>query len=87
MKNIKNIEKYTSESLAAKIVSYRILKINKEEAKDAMKELLKRKISGDNFDYNSYIKEKIDLIPKPTVGTDQLNILKNTLKRIKDGNI
>lgn len=82
-----NIKEHTSESLAAKVVCYRVLKINKEAAKEAMIELESRKINGDEFDYKSYINQKIKEMPSPTVGTDQIDALKKTLRNIKDGNI
>lgn len=55
----------TSESLAAIIVTYRSLNLFKDNARDAMIELLKRKDKGDTFDFESYIEEKLKAIPKP----------------------
>ena len=81
------IDKQTSEALAAKVVSFRVLKMNKDGAKEAMIELAKRKANGDDFDYDSYIEEKIKSIPLPTVGDEQKDNLKKTMARIKNGNI
>ncbi|MFA5758026.1 MAG: hypothetical protein WC942_01415 [Clostridia bacterium] len=55
------MENKSSKSLSAIIVAYRTLGICKEHAKDSMRELMKRKLSGDSFDYESYISEKIDI--------------------------
>ncbi len=52
------IEEQTSQALAAKVVSYRILNLNKEAAIEAMQELSRREANGDNFDYDSYINKK-----------------------------
>jgi len=52
-----NILKMSSEDLAAMIVIHRALGSYKTEAKLCMIELSKRKINGDPFDYETFIKE------------------------------
>lgn len=48
--------------LAAHIVAYRFLGINKELATECMIELARRRSRGLEFDYEKYIKEKLDEI-------------------------
>lgn len=59
----------TSKTLAAIVVSYRALGMHKAEAIEAMQELAERKANGDDFDYEAWIKEKLDEVPK--VKTEQ----------------
>lgn len=65
----------TSESLAAIIITYRSLGLFKDEAKQAMIELSRRKDLGDTFDFDSYIKEKLNQVPKSVVNKDVLKLL------------
>lgn len=54
-----------SETLAAHVVVYRALKINKDIALACMKELAKRKEDGDDFDFETYIEDELAKVPKP----------------------
>jgi len=78
MKN--NQEENSSTALAAIIVSSRTLGILKKEAREAMIELMKRKESGDEFDFSSYIDEKISQMPKPELNTNILDMLNSFSK-------
>jgi hypothetical protein len=69
----------TSESLAAKILCYRLFKMFPEHAEAAMIELKRRELSGDNFDYEKYIKEKIEALPK-SEKNDFINVLEKISK-------
>jgi hypothetical protein len=60
-----SIKTSPSDALAAHVVVYRALKINKDIAIACMKELAKRKEEGDDFDYETYIEEKLAEVPKP----------------------
>ena len=82
-----SITEQSSEALAAKVVCYRILKLHKEAAKEAMVELQRRKDNGDNFNFSEYIEQKIKEIPEPSVGSEQIEVLKKTLGNIKNGNL
>lgn len=76
------ISKMTSEALAANVVAYRSLSLNKNFAKKCMTELAKRKLKGDEFDYEKFISEELNKLPKPQ-NTDYNNlfsILKNQIK-------
>jgi hypothetical protein len=57
--------KADSKALAAQVVVYRLLHINKELAKSCMEELTRRSNAGDQFDYEKYIEEKLASMPKP----------------------
>ncbi len=56
--------KKSNEQLGAIIVAYKLLGIEKDSAKLAMSELMKRKEQGSEFDYNSYIQRELDKSPK-----------------------
>jgi hypothetical protein len=56
------MDKPSSESLAAIIVTSRVLGLFSEDSKKCMSELLKRKDEGDIFDYESYISNQIKII-------------------------
>lgn len=73
-----DLESLNNETLAAIIISYRVLGLNKDKAKNAMKIILKRNENGENFDYNSYIKNNMAKIPKPYLEKSQ----KETFKKI-----
>lgn len=60
-----SIKTSSSETLAAHVVVYRALKINKDIAVACMKELAKRKDDGDDFDFETYIENKLAEVPKP----------------------
>ena len=64
MEDKEYIEKATSKTLAAHIVVYRSLGINKELSILCMEELLRRKENGDNFNYDEYILNELEQIPK-----------------------
>ncbi len=57
-------ERPSSEALASMIVAYRSLGLFKEQAKEAMAELARRQDEGDNFDYESFISQKLKEVPK-----------------------
>lgn len=67
--------KPTSKSLAAIIVAYRSLGLFKDKARDAMVELARRKVEGDDFDYETWIDDKIKELPKPDHNPELLNLL------------
>lgn len=83
-KNIIPIEEQSSQALAARVVAFRILNIGRDDAIKAMQELCSRKESGDEFDYEKYIKDKIDELPEASLGKDKLDI-KMVLKNVKSG--
>ena len=63
----------TSETLAAHVVVYRTLKLDKELALICMQELARRRLVGEEFDYETYIEEKTKTIPQMK-GIDLLGI-------------
>ena len=52
-------EKATSQILAAYIVAYRVLGFDKPFALWCMGELLRRRESGEDFNFEDYIEEKV----------------------------
>lgn len=54
----------TSETLAAYVVIYKALNMDKELALLCMKELAVRRELGQDFDYESYIEEELSKFPK-----------------------
>lgn len=71
-----SLEEIDSKTLAAHVFSYRHLGINKALAKNCMKILMIRKSSGDKFDFESYIKEKLEEAPSPSLDSKSQGILK-----------
>jgi len=55
----------SSEVLAAHIVAYKVLGLNKEFAVFCMQELANRRGKGDTFDFESYIELNVQKMPKP----------------------
>ena len=62
--------KPTSQLLATRVVLYRALGYEKEQAIDAMKELALRKQAGDEFDFEQYINDKLQEFPKTTFNSN-----------------
>jgi hypothetical protein len=58
----------TSKILASYVVVFRLLDINKELAIFSMEELDRRRIAGDDFDYESYIDEELKNSPPSKLG-------------------
>lgn len=75
MEDLKNLK---SEALAAQVVIYRMLGINKELSIKCMEELLIRKNNSDEFDYEKYIIEELNKSPK--INDQEVNMLKNLMK-------
>jgi hypothetical protein len=80
-------DKVPSDMLAAEVVVYRLLGINKDRAIAAMQELSKREAEGDDFDYQSFINEKLAMAPdRPKLGGSGLSQLGDLLKSFAGGN-
>jgi hypothetical protein len=60
----KKILNCTSETLAAYVVIYKALNIDKERAILCMQELVKRRKDGEDFDYESFIETEKEKLPK-----------------------
>lgn len=81
MKN--EIDKMSSEVLAAHVVVYRVLGMNKEFSLLCMKELVNRRKNGDDFQYEEYIDTKITEFPQPK-NMNLLNISNEIKKHINN---
>jgi hypothetical protein len=81
-----NIPTADSKDLAAHIVLYRVLGMDKEFAKLCMAELCARRDVGDNFDYENFIESEILKIPKPAPVniTSILSNIGSGIKKIKE---
>lgn len=58
------IPQASSKVLAAHVVVYRTLGIEKDFAIACMEELVRRRAAGDDFDYEVFIDEEVKKIPK-----------------------
>lgn len=58
------LEEINSQALAAHIVAYKSLGINKDFAIQCMAELGKRRAAGDDFDFEKFIEDELAKIPK-----------------------
>jgi len=65
-----------SDVLAAQVVIYRALQLNKDRAIASMEELARRKKNGETFDYESYI--KTELAKFPNIKNTTEDILKSS---------
>jgi hypothetical protein len=75
-----------SDMLAAQIVVYRLIGINRDKAVEAMQELSRREAEGDDFDYKSFIEERIALAPeRPKGNKTGLTQLGDLLKTFAGG--
>lgn len=66
----------TSEGLASIVVAYRAFGIFKNEARDAMSELILRKDRDDPFDYEKFIASELEKLPKPNIPNEVIKIMK-----------
>lgn len=69
-----------SKALAAMVVVYRHLHLEKEQAIACMEELVKRKANGDDFDYEGYISDNLKEMPSSQMGSKEKNMIMNILK-------
>jgi hypothetical protein len=75
-----NLEKNKSEDLAAQIVAYRALGINKDVALKCMEELSNRRKNGDDFNFEEYIELELKKITK--IPDSNISNLGNTVNSV-----
>jgi hypothetical protein len=73
----------SSETLAAIVVSFRILGINKDDAAKAMLILEQRRAAGDEFDYEKFIADNVAKAPKPVDHAKTFQNIKAIFSNIK----
>lgn len=59
-----NLPKQSSTKLADIVLSFRYLGLYKELSVSAMEELAKRRLDGDSFQYEKYIEDNLNNLPK-----------------------
>lgn len=79
------IKSSSDESLATRVVIYRLLGLQKSLAILCMQELEKRRLAGNTFDFNSYIQEALDQSPKPEINKKNMSLISNLLKMNNNG--
>jgi len=79
MASIKTSE---SSALAAQVIAYRAIGINKDIAIACMEELGQRRNAGDDYDFESYINEEVAKIPK-LKGTDYAKVIRGMQDNFK----
>jgi len=80
---IDEVKDADSKVLAAHVVVYRTLGINKELAKACMRELSSRK---DDFDHETFIEEKTAAMPKPK-NMDLVKVTKDIQNQVRNLNV
>ena len=70
---MKTLNDQSSEYLCALIISNRYLNLYKEESVKAMEELSSRRQKGENFDYESYIEDKLNSLPDLNIKNENIN--------------
>lgn len=80
------IPNMSSKTLAAHVVAYRSLGLFREFAVKCLKELAIRKSNGDSFDYDVFIKEELDKLPKSSIENykNVFSMVKNISSTYKD---
>ena len=82
-----NVNEISNEVLAAQVVAYRALGVQKNLAIIAMDKIKKRKNAGDVFDFDSFITSELNKIPKITESngsiSDGLSLIQQLLKNEK----
>lgn len=63
---LEEIKKASSKILAGFVVVYRTLHIFKERSILCMQELMARREAGDDFNFEEYIENEVNSMPKPT---------------------
>lgn len=66
MNDLEDIKNAPSKILAGFIIVYRTLHIFKERNILCMQELMERRNSGDDFNFEEYIENEVNSMPKPT---------------------
>jgi len=79
---IDEVSKADSKVLAAHVVIYRSLGMNKDLAKACMTELATRRKNGDDFEYEDFIDEKVAGMPKMK-NTNFLKITQNIQSHVR----
>ena len=64
---IDKLPEFTNIKLCEIIISDRYLSLNQKLALECMQELSKRRINGDNFNFEEYIEQKFEELPKINV--------------------
>lgn len=83
---IDDVPEADSKVLAAQVVVYRTLGINKDLAKACMEELAARRKNGEEFNYEDYIDEKVAEIPQMK-NTNFLKITQDIQKQVRSLNV
>lgn len=83
---IAEISSANSEVLAAHVVVYRSLGINKKLAIACMSELASRRKSGDDFNYEEYIENKLATIPQLR-NLDLIKVTQEIQKQVRSLNV
>lgn len=66
------IHEFSTTKLCDLIINYRYLGLFRELYVASMEELSKRRQNGDNFDFEKYIEENLNKLPKITLQVDNL---------------
>jgi len=76
------IPNLSSEKLCELIVAYRYLNANKDLAVASMHELSRRRLDGDNFNYELYIENALDSLPKLDFSMPDLRSLISQINKL-----
>ena len=77
---MKDIKTYSSTQLCDIVITDRYLKAFKSEALAAMEELSARRLTGDSFDYESYIEEELSQLPNFHIDIKDLSLALENIK-------
>lgn len=77
------LPEFKSIKLADLVVAHRYLGFYKELYVPCMEELAKRRIAGDNWDFEQYIEDQINDMPKISFNLNDVNAAIEQLKRMR----
>jgi len=75
------LKQFCSRSLAANVIAFRVLFINKKVSLYSMEELFYRKSLGDDFDYELFINSEMSKMPEIKNNNQNSGLIKNIINR------
>lgn len=74
---INNLNKFSNTKLCEIVITNRYIGVMRDEAVLSMEELVKRRNNGDNFDYETYIQQEFEKLPKLDLDLNKILSIKN----------
>jgi hypothetical protein len=82
-KKILNLSEYSSQKLCEIIVCNRYLNFDPDFSTNCMQELVKRRLNGDEFDFENYIEKTFNELPEIEISVPDLSSIFDKFKIFK----